>query len=111
GAANSAACAGPWKKCQNRSRRTAIIAKIKMIRPRIDKNNSALNETQPKQRDIEIETPLRITRDRGDVMKAGNLVFHHIRISTLSVRLLRAAGVAEIESRQPLRSRWKAAEQ
>ena len=82
-----------------------------MIRPRIVKINCALDETQPKQRDIEIEIPLRITRDRGDVMKAGNLVFHQIRISTLSVRLLRGAGVDEIESRQRLRARWKAAEQ
>jgi len=53
-----------------------------MIRPRIVKINCALDETQAKQRDIEIEIPLRITRDRGDVMKAGNLVFHQIRISS-----------------------------
>src|SRR5207249_10773737 len=97
GAANSAACARPWKACENRSRRTAIIAKIKMITSRIVKINCALDETQPKQGDIEIEIPLRITRDRGDVMKAGNLVFHQIRISTSFVRLLPSAVLDEIE--------------
>jgi hypothetical protein len=48
-----------------------------MVRSRIVKIHCALDETQTEKPDIKIEVPLRIARDRCDVMKSTNLVFHH----------------------------------
>src|SRR5262249_27523189 len=47
-----------------------------MIRSGIIKIDGALDETQAKQSDIEIEVPLGITRDRSDMMKPGNFAVH-----------------------------------
>src|SRR5262249_16081735 len=44
------------------------IAEIKMVRARIIKIHRALDETQTEKPDIKIEIPLRIARDRSDVM-------------------------------------------
>src|SRR4029453_14509273 len=76
GAANSASRSWPRKKCQDCSGRPAPIAEIKMVRSRIIKIHRALNETQTEKPDIKIEVPLRIARDRSDVMKSRDFAVH-----------------------------------
>jgi hypothetical protein len=76
GAANSASHSQPRKKGENCSRRAAIIAEVKMIGSRIIKIHRALHETQAKKPDIKIEVPLRIARNRSDVMKSRDFAVH-----------------------------------
>jgi hypothetical protein len=47
-----------------------------MVRSRIIKIHSALNETQTEKPDIKIEVPLRIACDRSDVMKSRDSIVH-----------------------------------
>jgi hypothetical protein len=47
-----------------------------MVRSRIIKIHRALHETQTKKPDIKIEVPLRIARDRSDVMKSRDFIVH-----------------------------------
>ena len=47
-----------------------------MVRSRIIKIHRALHETQTEKPDIKIEVPLRIARDRSDVMKSRDFTVH-----------------------------------
>src|SRR5205085_8868596 len=76
-AANTASCARPRKERQDRSRRTAIVAEIKMITSRIIEIDGALHETQTKKSDVEIKIALWVARDRSDVMKSRNFAVHN----------------------------------
>src|SRR5262245_27637314 len=76
GPANSASSSRPRKKCQDCSRRAAIIAEIKMVGSRVIKIHRALDETQTEKPDVKIEVPLRIAGDRSDVMKSRNFSVH-----------------------------------
>src|SRR4029077_14484907 len=76
GAANSASRSRPRKKRQDCSRRPAPIAEVKMVRSRIIKIHRALHETQTEKPDIKIEVPLRIARDRSDVIKSRDFIVH-----------------------------------
>src|SRR4029077_12645478 len=84
GAANSAARPRPGKECENRSRRAAVVAEIKVITSRIVEIDSALDETETEKSDIKIEVPLRIGGNRSNVMEAANFVFHQATMSILS---------------------------
>src|SRR5438552_17865738 len=75
GPANSAARPRPGKECENRSRRAAVVAEIKMITSRIVEIDCALDETQPEKADIEIKIVLGIAGDRRHVMEAAKFVF------------------------------------
>jgi hypothetical protein len=50
-----------------------------MVRSRIIKIHRAFDETQAKNPDIKIEIPLRIARDRSDVMKSRDFTVHRGR--------------------------------
>jgi len=76
-AANPASRSRPRKKRQDCSGCAASIAEVKMVRSRIVEIDSTFDEPQPKQPNIKIEVPLRIARDRRDVMKSTDFVFHH----------------------------------
>src|SRR5215217_5045820 len=76
GPANSVSHSWPRKKCENCSGRPAPIAEIKMVRSWIIKIHCAFDETQTEKPDIKIEIPLRIARDRSDVMKSRNFAVH-----------------------------------
>ena len=84
GAAASAPRARPRKKCQDCSRRAAVVAEIEMITSRIVEIDRALDETQPEKSHVKIEVPLRIAGYRSNVMKSANFVFHHLTMSILS---------------------------
>src|SRR5207249_4062606 len=75
--ANAASRPRPRKKSENCSRRAAIIAEVKMVRSRIVKIDGAFDETQTERPDIEIEIPLRIAGDRGNVMQSRNFGVHN----------------------------------
>ena len=47
-----------------------------MVRSRIIKIHRAFDETQTEKPDIKIEVPLRIARDRSDVMKSRDFTVH-----------------------------------
>jgi hypothetical protein len=47
-----------------------------MVRSRVIKIHCALDETQTKKPDIKIKVPLRIARDRSDVMKSWDFDVH-----------------------------------
>src|SRR6266480_7139731 len=75
-AANSTSHSWPRKKCQDCSGRAAPIAEIKMVRSGIIKIHRALHESQTEKPDIKIQIPLRIARDRSDVMKSRDFTVH-----------------------------------
>ena len=74
--ANSASHSRPRKKCQDCSGRATPVAEIKMVRSGIIKIHRALDETQTEKANVKIQIPLRIARDRSDVMKAWNFAAH-----------------------------------
>jgi hypothetical protein len=84
----SAPCAWPGKECQDRPRRSACIAKVEMISARIVEIDRALDQTQPKQSDVEIHVSLRLTGDGGNVMKSGDFFVHggHTEFTSISTR-------------------------
>jgi hypothetical protein len=47
-----------------------------MIRSEIVEIDGAFDETQTEKSNIKIQIPLRIARDRSDMMKSANFVFH-----------------------------------
>src|SRR5947207_13260262 len=80
----STPCAGPGKECQNCSRRASCIAKVEMISARVIEIDRSLDQTQPKQSDVEIQVPLRVSGGGGDVMKSGDsLVLRYHKRSTI----------------------------
>src|SRR6266550_2870497 len=89
----SAPCAWPGKECQDRARRAACIAKVEMISARIIEIDRALDQTQPKQSDIEIQVALWVTGDGGDVMKTSDFLFHEVTRNSLRFQLAKAFGV------------------
>src|SRR5437762_13504323 len=86
----STPCAGPGKECQNCSRRAAGIAKVEMISARVIEIDRALDQTQPKQSDVEIQVPLRVAGDGGDVMKSGDSLLHRYHTVSTSFHLAKA---------------------
>src|SRR5207248_8980892 len=72
--------ARPWKECQDRSRRSTLIAKIEMIRTRIIEVDGPFYETETEKSHIEVQVSLRIARDRSHMMKSVNFLLssHHI---------------------------------
>ena len=64
-----------------------------MVRSRIIKIHRALHETQTKKPDIKIEVPLRIARDRSDVMKSRDFAVHQdgddVRLMAAQIRVKR----------------------
>src|SRR5207253_8941270 len=54
-----------------------------MVRSRIIKIHRALHETQTEKSDIEIEVPLRVARDRSDVMQSRNFAVHQVTMTIL----------------------------
>src|SRR5437762_10003574 len=86
----STPCAGPGKECQNCSRRAAGIAKVEMISARVIEIDRALDQTQPKQSDVEIQVPLRVAGDGGVVMKSGDPLLHRYHTVSPSFHLAKA---------------------
>src|SRR5438132_13852854 len=80
----STACTGPGKECQDRSRRPSCIAKVEMISARVIEIDRALDQTQPKQSDVQIQVALRVAGDGGDVMKSGDSLLHRYHTVTTS---------------------------
>ena len=79
-ATNSASHAWLRKKRQDGAGRAALIAEVKMISAGIIEIHRALDEAQSEQASIKIQIALRITRNRSNVMKSGNFVFHKARM-------------------------------
>ena len=94
GAASSTPRARPWKKCEDRSRRAAVVAEIEMITSWIIEIDRAFDESQTEKADIKVEVPLRIAGNCGDVMKAANFVFHQATITSFVVQLMATRGSA-----------------
>src|SRR5947199_8375513 len=86
----SAPCAWPGKECQNGSRGASCIAKVEMISARVIEIDRALDQTQPKQSDVESQVPLRVAGDGGDVMKSGDSLLHRYHTVSTSFHLATA---------------------
>ena len=61
----------PGKKGNDRSGAPDVIAKIKMIAPRIVEIHGPFDQTQAERLGVKVEIALRISRDGSDVMDAG----------------------------------------
>ncbi len=57
-------------------RHASCIAKVKVISARIIEIDRALDQTQSKQSNVEIQIALRIAGDGGNVMKPGDFLIH-----------------------------------
>ena len=75
-AANPTSRAWPREKRQDCARRAACIAEIKVVGAGIIEIHSALDKAQSQQASVKIQIALRITGNRGDVMKSGNFDVH-----------------------------------
>jgi flavin-binding protein dodecin len=51
--------------------RTGRVTKVKMVTARVIEIDGPLNQSEPEQFNIEVEVTLRITGNRGNVMKTG----------------------------------------
>jgi hypothetical protein len=71
GAMHTAAGARPREECEDRPRCANRIAEIKVVTARIIEIDSAFNESQPEQSDIEVEIALRVAGNRGNMMKTS----------------------------------------
>src|SRR5438552_18916922 len=79
----SAPHARPGKECQDCSRCAADIAKVEMISAGIVEIDCALDQTHPKQSDIEIQVALRAAGDSSDVIKSGDSLPHRYHTVTM----------------------------
>ena len=75
-AANPAPRTRPREKRHNCARRAARFAEIKVVGAGIIEIHSALDEAQSEHASVKIQIALRITRNRGDVMKSRNFDVH-----------------------------------
>src|SRR5690606_12424513 len=65
--------ARPGEEGHDRPGRADLVAEVEVVGLRVVEVHRALDEPQPEEPDVEIEVPLRIARDRGDVVDAEDL--------------------------------------
>jgi len=93
-----AASVRPREKSEDASRTSLLVTEVEVVRRRIVEIHRALDEPQTKNAGVEVEIPLRVTGDTGDVMNTGSAEAHRpdsclaiLRTHTLiAVGLLRA---------------------
>src|SRR5690606_41843831 len=65
--------ARPGEEGHDRPGRADLVAEVEVVGLRVVEVHRALDEPQPEEPDVEIEVPLRVARDRGDVVDAEDL--------------------------------------
>ncbi|HMD42632.1 MAG TPA: hypothetical protein VKH45_06130 [Candidatus Acidoferrum sp.] len=53
--------------------RTGRVTKVKMVTARVIEIDGPLNQSEPEQFNVEVEVTLRITGNRGNMMKTGDV--------------------------------------
>jgi hypothetical protein len=66
----------PWEKREDASRSTLLVTEVEMVRGRIVEVYSSLDEPESESTSVEVEIPLRVARDTGDVMNTGGAEAH-----------------------------------
>ncbi len=66
----AASGAGPWEEGHDAPRRAHLVTEVEVVGAGIVEVHRALDEAQPEHPGIEVEVPLRIAGDRGDVVNA-----------------------------------------
>ena len=69
---------GPGEEGKDGPRGPGIVAKVEVVGPGIVKVDGALYEAEPQHFGIEIQIPLRVRSNRGDVVQANNGFWHEI---------------------------------
>ena len=77
----------PWEECENRSRAARLVPEVEMVRSGVVEIDRALDETKAEDASVEIQIPLGIAGDSGDVMNAGGLETHRAAIPERSSRV------------------------
>jgi hypothetical protein len=75
-ALSAAARIWPGEEREYASRITMLVAEIKMVSSRIVEIYGALYEPEPESAGVEVEIPLWVARDTGDVMNTGGAEAH-----------------------------------
>src|SRR5258705_9599122 len=71
--------ARPREERHDAPRRPHLVAVVEMVGLRIVEVHRALHEPEPEQPAIEVEVPLRVTRDRGDVVNTQDVAHVALR--------------------------------
>jgi hypothetical protein len=93
GTTSTATSAGPWEERKDRSRCTGSIAEIKVVTAWIIEIDGAFDEPESEQFDIEVEIALRITGNRGNMVKTGYI--HLVYVLPLQLCATLASAEAE----------------
>src|SRR5437868_12315328 len=90
--------ARPGEECHDAPRRADLVAVVQMVGLRIVEVDGALDEPQSEQSGIEVDVPLRIAGDRGDVVNAED-VAHAVAPPGGSVIVATLVSIAFLSSR------------
>src|SRR6202171_1702060 len=88
----SSRCVRPGKESKNATRTPLLITEVKVIGGRVVEVYRTLDEPEPEDAGVEIEIPLGIARDTGDVMNTGSAEAHRIDSCLVSFRDLALIG-------------------